>query len=75
VWVIYKCNKVVRRAVIPRKCYSVKIGIIYLAWGANIKYGKDNILADIASYSLIINIEHIKYARILYNPQVLLVIA
>ena len=57
------------------KCYSVKIYIIYLAWGADIKYKKDNILADITSYSLIVNIKRVKYAYILYNPQVLLVIA
>jgi len=51
----------------PRKCYSVKIGVMYLAWGANIRCRKENILANIASYSLIVNVERVKYTRILYN--------
>jgi len=59
----------------PRKCYSVKIGVAYLAWGADIRYRKDNILVNITSYSLIINVKRVKYTRILYNSQVLLVIA
>ena len=58
----------------PRKCHGVKIGIIYLAQGADIKCGKDNILANIAFYSLIVNIKRVKHACILCNPQVLLVI-
>ena len=62
-------------AIILYKYYSVKIGIIYLAWGTNIRYKKDDILANITSYSLIVNIKYIKYICILYDLQVLLIIA
>ena len=47
---------------------------MYLARGADIRYKKDDILANITFYSLIVNIERVKYIYILYNPQVLLVI-
>ena len=48
---------------------------MYLARGADIRCGKDDILANITSYGLIVNIKHVKHVCILYNPQVLLVIA
>lgn len=58
----------------PRKYYSIKIRVTYLARRADIRYRKDNILADITFYGLIINIKRVKHIRILCNPQVLLVI-
>ena len=73
-WVTCKGNKVVRRAVIPHKCYGVKIYIMHLVQRADIKCRKNDILVDITSYGLIINIKCVKHAYILYNLQVFLVI-